>query len=74
MASKLVVLLRFVIIIKEMTTMLTQCAVSVITIIITSSSSANITIVILITVEALAYESLRNSLIIPKEKTKENNF
>ena len=57
-----------------MTTMLTQCAVSVITIIITSSSSANITIVILITVEALAYESLRNSLIIPKEKTKENNF
>ena len=55
--------------------MLTQCAVSVITIIITSSSSANITIVILITVEALAYESLRNSLlIIPKEKTKENNF
>ena len=57
-----------------MTTMLTQCAVSVITIIIASSSSANITIVILITVEALAYESLRNSLIIPKEKTKENNF
>ena len=54
--------------------MLTQCAVSVITIIITSSSSANITIVILITVEALAYESLGNSLIIPKEKTKENNF
>ena len=54
--------------------MLTQCAVSVITIIITSSSSANITIVILITVEALTYESLRNSLIIPKEKTKENNF
>ena len=54
--------------------MLTQCAVSVITIIITSSSSANITIVILVTVEALAYESLRNSLIIPKEKTKENNF
>ena len=54
--------------------MLTQCAVSVITIIIASSSSANITIVILITVEALAYESLRNSLIIPKEKTKENNF
>ena len=57
-----------------MTTMLTQCAVSVITIIITSSSSANITIVILIyTVEALTYESLRNSLIIPKENTEENN-
>ena len=53
--------------------MLTQCAVSVITIIITSSPSVNITTVILITVETVAYGSLRNSLIIPKEKTKQNN-